>query len=344
MPVVRMGVIGAGWFASRRHLPDITRNPEVSLAALCRRDPEALARIAAHFQPEATFTDWREMLERCPLDAVLIATPHNLHYEQARAALERGLHVLLEKPMTVRSQDARDLCRLAKERKRVLAVALNPPYWHHCHRMRGAIQSGRIGEVESLVFYWSGSAAHLFGDAPCPADLPGIVPPTLYRGDPESCGGGYLIDGGSHLVSEVLWTTGLEARAVTCLMDRTPSDRRSALAIELSNGAVATICSVGDSAYPSRRVRNTIGGSKGTITIEGFDFAVTIDAGGEPATFREAELPPIPGPVDNFVDAIQGRAELFSTAEHGAAVVEVIESAYTSATDGRTVALGNVGR
>src|SRR5579871_1322992 len=80
---VRLGVVGAGWFASRRHLPDARANPQVHLSALCRRDPAACAKMAAHFQvdPEHTYADWRQMLEDAELDAVLIATPHALHYE-----------------------------------------------------------------------------------------------------------------------------------------------------------------------------------------------------------------------------------------------------------------------
>src|SRR5437763_172643 len=156
MKELRIGVIGAGWFASRRHLPDIMRHPDLELTALCRRDPEALALLREHFPCPETYTDWREMLERCPLDVVLIATPHNLHYEQAHAGLERGLHVLIEKPMTIQSSEARVLCDVAGASGLTLAVALNPPYWAHCHGIRDAIRSGRIGEVEAVSFFWTG--------------------------------------------------------------------------------------------------------------------------------------------------------------------------------------------
>src|SRR5438034_11401550 len=91
---LRFGVIGAGWFASRRHIPDIVKHPDARLTALCRRNPEALETLKRHFAPEHAFSDWREMLEDCPMDAVVIATPHDLHFEPANAALEHGLHVL----------------------------------------------------------------------------------------------------------------------------------------------------------------------------------------------------------------------------------------------------------
>jgi predicted dehydrogenase len=339
---VRFGVVGAGAFASRRHIPDIIRNGGATLAALCRRDAETLKRLADHFEPERTYTDWRRMLDECPLDAVLIATPNHLHYEQARAALERDLHVLLEKPMTVRAEEARELRDLAEARGLRLAVALNPPYWAHCHAIRRALHGGHVGEVESISFYWTGDSGVVFGDKPMPEDMPGPVNPTLFRSDPAQCGGGCFMDGGAHLVSEVLWVTDLRATRVTSLMDRTPSDRRTALSMTLENGAIATICSIADSQSAGRRVRNTIGCSRGTIAVDGFDFRTTIaPEGGEPESFSEADLPPVPGPVANLVDSILQHAPLSSDANHGAHVQEVLEAAYRSAASSSALALGS---
>jgi predicted dehydrogenase len=341
-PPVRLGVIGAGAFACRRHLPDAVNSANVCLAAICRRDPEARAKIAAHFcvPPERAFGDWKQMLDEVELDAVLIATPNALHYEQARTALERGLHVLIEKPMTTHTQEAYALVTLAHEKGLQLAVALNPPYWAHCHQVRRALRDERMGALESAAMYWSGSAEYVFGRAPQPANLPGLVAPTMFRADPEQNGGGYFTDGGSHLVSELLWVTGLRARRVSALMDHTPTDMRAAISIELENGAIASINSIGDSKFSTRRVRNVFGASGGTVLIVNFEFETTIMMQGqEHRKFKESELLPVDQPVVNFVSAIQGRGKLFSPGEHGAHVVEVIEAAYESATTGRAVLL-----
>jgi predicted dehydrogenase len=339
---VRLGVLGAGWFASRRHLPDAQKHPKVTLTALCRRDDEARARMATHFQvPEdQAYAEWEKMLDSAPLDAVLIATPNNQHFLQAKAALERGLHVLLEKPMTIRSEDAYALLALARERNLKLAVALNPPYWAHCHKMRYALHRPEMGALESATMYWTGSADVVFGKVPLPDNLPGVVPPTMYRTDPEQNGGGYFIDGGSHLVSEVLWVTGLRARRVSALMDTTPMDMRIALSLELENGAIATITALGDSMFPNRRVRNIFGATGGTVTVNGFDFETVIQIQGqESQKFREEDLFTVATPVGNFADAILGKAEVLSSGEHGAHVVEVMEAAYESAATGRVITL-----
>ena len=75
---VRIGVVGVGWFASRRHLPDIGRCAGAELAAVCRRDPKELQRIAEHFGQPPSYTDYDRMLAEAELDAVLICTPHAL--------------------------------------------------------------------------------------------------------------------------------------------------------------------------------------------------------------------------------------------------------------------------
>lgn len=339
---VRLGILGAGWFASRRHIPDAVKCPSVTLTALCRRDADSRQRMAEKFgiSAEQAFESWEVMLDKAELDAVLIATPNNLHFAQAKAALEHGLHVLLEKPMTITASDANALVVLANEKGLKLADAVNPPYWAHCHRIRRALQNPDMGEVESVAMYWSGTSGFLFGKGERPDNMPGVVPPTMYRADPEQNGGGYFIDGGTHLVSEVLWVTGLHARRVTALMDSTPQDMRTALCIELENGAIATLSSIGDSQYHTRRVRNIFGAANGVITVEGFDFETHLHIHGQEShKFKEADLVSVAGPVENFADAIMGRGELFSPGEHGAHVVEVVEAAYTSASTGKTITL-----
>lgn len=342
LSTVRLGVIGAGWFASRRHLPDCLRTPTITLSAISRRDAEARQKIADHFglAPEQTFANWEEMLESTELDAVLIATPHALHYEQARAALLKGLHVLVEKPMALTSQEAYELLDLAAQQKRLISTAVNPPFWAHCHAIRNAFRNGTIGDLETVTMYWTGSASALFGRSPMPDSLPGVVRPSLYRADVALNGGGYFIDGGSHLVSQLLWLTDLKVRRVSAIMDTLPADARTVACFEMENGAVVSLTSIGDSAFSERRVLHIFGATKGTATVRDFDFKTTIQVQGQEAqSFTEDDLPPVSTPVANFADAILGRDSLYSTPAHGAYVVQVMEAIYESARTGKTVIL-----
>jgi len=338
MSKLQIGVIGAGWFASRRHLPELRSLPDAEIAALCRRNPEKLAQMAAHFGVKRTYTDYRQMLEEMELDGVLIATPHALHYEQAKAALERGIPVLVEKPMTVTVAQGRELVALAEERGLPLLVALNPPYWRHCHALRERIQSGAVGEIEAADLRWTSNVEGVFGRVALPDSLPGLVSPTLFRADPALSGGGHLMDSGSHQVCELLWVTERRAVEVMALMDDLPVDLRYTLSVRLDNGALCTLNSLGDSHCPVRRVHNVYYGSKGTLTVDGMPFRLTWqEPEGEPATRAEEDLPPVPGPVTNFVDVLRGRAEPLCRGQDGLAVVALIEAAYESARTGKGV-------
>lgn len=104
--------------------PPIHANPRVQLAAVADPDTAQAELLLEAFGGAApAYGDYREMLERETLDAVIISTPHALHFEQTRDALNRGLHVLIEKPLTIASRDARALIALAAKRDRMLVVA-----------------------------------------------------------------------------------------------------------------------------------------------------------------------------------------------------------------------------
>lgn len=338
---IRVGVVGAGAFASRRHLPDLAASGEAEVVAICRRDEAQLRRVADHFGVRQTFTDYRRMMDEVAMDAVLVATPHALHHAPARAALERGFHVLIEKPMTVSSEEARDLVTLSEGMRRVLVVAHNPPYWPHGHFLRETLRSESFGVLEAASISWTGNVEAAFGRAPMPKETPGVVPPTLYRGDPALSGGGGFFDGGVHVVCELLWTTGLRARTVIAAMDDPVLDMRATVTVSLENGAAATINHIVDSRHSARRIHNLYFGSKATVLAEGPPFSVTTIRPGEPSrTVTEKDLPAVPGPVSNFIDAIRGRAEPFSGAVDGLRCVEVVEAAYRSARSGQRIVIG----
>ena len=97
------------------HVPDLRKTGRAEVAAIARRNPERLARMQETLQVDRAFTDWRQMLDQADLDAVIVCTPHDAHTEPTLAALARGLHVLVEKPMALRSLDARAMIEAAEE-------------------------------------------------------------------------------------------------------------------------------------------------------------------------------------------------------------------------------------
>jgi predicted dehydrogenase len=115
-------------------------------------DPNAasLARVQKLFPDVAVHTDYRELLAKDDVDAVVIAVPTDLHVDVAREALEAGKHVLCEKPLTHRGSDARALAALAADRKRILMVGHVFMFNSGVRYMRQAVADGVVGEVYSL--------------------------------------------------------------------------------------------------------------------------------------------------------------------------------------------------
>jgi len=331
---LRIGIIGAGAFASRRHLPDFLKDPRVEVVAACRRDPEQLEHFCDHFGIPKRYTDWQGMLDSERLDGVLIATPHEQHAEQAREAMLRGLHVLAEKPMALDADEADALAAMAAKFGVQLGVAFNPPYWRHTEEMRRGIADGRIGELENVEIFWSGSAASVFGRAPMPENMAGVVKPTLFRADAGKSGGGFLMDAGGHLMSELLWVTGKSALRVTALVDELPSDMRAILAVELEGNVHVSVQLNGISACSSRRIRNTYYGVNGSAESTAAPFAVTWTDASSAIKVAEAEMPDVPTPVSDWINAIETGSILRGSPQHGAAVTRLLCAAYRSAASG----------
>jgi predicted dehydrogenase len=202
------------------------------------------------------------------------------------------------------------------------------------------VTDGTLGTVEAAEITIIGAVEHVFGRAPMPENLPGVVPPTLFRGDRALCGGGNLMDSGAHLISELLWVLDRKPVQVCAWMDDAGSDMRAVVTIALEGGPTATVTAVGNSRYPERRVHNVYYGSAATATVDGLPFRLTISRRGEDAvTCSERDLPPAATPVANFIDAILGRATLAAAPEHGALVTQVLEAAYRSARGGQRIDL-----
>jgi predicted dehydrogenase len=108
---VRIGVIGGGLVAQAVHLPNLARlQAEFELVAIADASPTVATGLASRYSEVAAYTDWQAMLERETLDAVLIASPNATHAAATLAALDAGVHVLVEKPLCIDPADAERIC------------------------------------------------------------------------------------------------------------------------------------------------------------------------------------------------------------------------------------------
>ena len=122
MNKVKIGVIGAGWWATENHIPHLAERDEVELTSVCKLEEDQLSFVKNKFNFKHASTDFKEMLDLSYLDGVVISSPHHAHYENAKAALEKNCHVMIEKPMTTVSREAETLLQLAKKKNKHILI------------------------------------------------------------------------------------------------------------------------------------------------------------------------------------------------------------------------------
>jgi predicted dehydrogenase len=138
--------------------------------------------------------DWRDLLARKDIDAVIVATPQDLHVEIARAAISAGIHVLVEKPAARHVDELLDLPQLAADHDVRVRVGFNLRYHRAFQQARRLVDSGILGP---LLFV---RARYGHGGRP------GLA--NEWRAQPQRSGGGELIDQGVHLIDLARWFLG----------------------------------------------------------------------------------------------------------------------------------------
>ncbi|QQO31936.1 Gfo/Idh/MocA family oxidoreductase [Bradyrhizobium diazoefficiens] len=141
-----IAVIGCGYWGTKhiRVACDV-RGARMAMAVDPR--PDRLEYISSQYPSVAVSRDISAVLNSPSIDAVILATPVETHFELARAVLQAGKHVLVEKPLAMKSTECRELNVIAEQRKRVLMVGHTFEYHPAVTVMRQMIQSGSLGEL-----------------------------------------------------------------------------------------------------------------------------------------------------------------------------------------------------
>ena len=114
MARVNVAIVGAGWWGTAAHIPALKDHPDAAVVAVQSRSLDKARKIAADFGVPHACTTVDEVLAIDGLDAVVVSSTPNVHYAHAKAALARGKHVLIEKPMTITVAESEELVDLAQ--------------------------------------------------------------------------------------------------------------------------------------------------------------------------------------------------------------------------------------
>jgi predicted dehydrogenase len=240
----RVGLIGVGSMA-REHITNMLRGGQTEVVALCEPSPVAHAAAATVFEKYGVAMppnepDWRRWLDTyaSQIDAVVITTPHVLHYPQAAAALEAGLDVYLEKPMVMNAEEAEALIATRDRTGRLLVIGFQGSLSPQVREGARLIHSGELGPILNIsAVVWQHWAAPTIGS---------------WRQQPEQSGGGFMFDTGAHMLNTVADLAGEDFSDVAAWLadDGYPVDVRAVVMGRLASGALVTMNACG-AAIPS---------------------------------------------------------------------------------------------
>jgi len=223
---VAFGIISTSWWAEIAFLPHLHNDERVIIKAVCGRNQERAAEIAEKYDIEEIYADYRDMIAQSELDAVIVASPDDLHYEMAMLALDAGLHILCEKPVAMNANQALEILTKAEEKQVKHLVNYT---WHWLPVFQQAkqyIEDGFIGQVYHANFSW----------------LSGFWRPGAYQWRVNSKrSNGVVADLGSHLFHLAAWLMG-DVKAVTARLGYQGSyDSPEEIALSPSNDVALVI-------------------------------------------------------------------------------------------------------
>lgn len=149
MEKLKIGVIGCGSIARRRHLIEYAANENVEIVAVCDLISERAEEMAVQYNAQA-FVDYKELLAMGNLDAVSVCLPNYLHAPVSIEALNAGYHVLCEKPMAISEEEAKSMIQAAEQNGKKLMIAHNQRFVSSHQKAKQLIDSGEIGKIYSF--------------------------------------------------------------------------------------------------------------------------------------------------------------------------------------------------
>lgn len=328
-----VGIIGGGNI-SASHLKAAQEAKGVRIAAVCGYNAAKVAKLAETAGVPA-YTDLDEFLSHKPMDIVAIGSPSGTHSEQGILAAEKGLHVLVEKPMDITTERADLLIETCSRKGVKLGVFFQDRVAPDLQRLKSMIDNGDLGRVHLAT-------AHVKWFRP-----PEYYGDSQWRGTWALDGGGAVMNQGSHTVDLLLWLLGEPRRvygATGTKLHTIETEDTAVAVIEFRSGVLATF-EAATSAYPGQPRRLFVSGSEGTAQVE-HDQLVSVDLVNSTVSTEEkvepdrnlSESSPVVENVtghrliiEDFVKAIEQDINPLCDGMEGRRSVELIEAIYKSA-------------
>lgn len=341
---VRFGIIGCGEIAVQTCMA-ISAAPNATVAMLMDSSPEVLADLAELYSARTT-TNVDDVLNSPEVDAVYIATPHDLHAPLGIEAARAGKHVLVEKPIATTLEDADALIATCSQSGVRLGVAFLAQTDDVLAQARALVRAGLLGEIISVRIT-------ALGDKPATYWRGGYTGrvTTDWRMSKARAGGGILIMNVVHDLNTVRWVGGLEAQRVYAEADTLATDVEVedtiGVVLRYTSRAIGTIhagsAMRGGAHQDARGPR--LYGTKGQLILGSpvLAFMENPPEGGKANAWQELKVPEARGGrqamVEGFSQAVLEGKEPPATGLDGRKALEMIVAAYRSAETGKPVEL-----
>lgn len=338
---VKYGLIGVGVGAefATKGLKLIEDKNIAKIVAVTSAHEHRVKAFAEKYGIEKWFTDYRKML-REDIDAVIISTPHYLHFPMTIDALEAGKHVLVDKPMAINLNQVDEMIRRAEKYGLKLGVIFQSRFDERVRKIKNAVDSGEFGKIimGEAVVEWFRTQEY--------------YDKSVWRGRWSTEGGGALINQAIHTIDLLVWIMGEvdELWALTNTIGHNIEVEDLAVAmIKFKNGAFGVI--QGSTAiYPGLPTRLEIHGLKGTAILEGEvlklfavegkeSYSETEEKKGLKSWARPEAVPPINHSrvIEDFTRAILEDRKPFIDGYEGRRSLEVIRAIYKSGLTGEKI-------
>ena len=269
------------------------------------------------------FDDLETFFDNGEFEAVYIASPNFLHYDQAKLALQKGKHVLLEKQMTLKTEEAEELVKLAGEKNLRLAIGFHMRFHPAIREARRIIQGGELGEVSYITGMWASLSARSYDN-----------PDNKWWREDDKVGGGAVMGTGVHVMDTINYILGKYPDRLSSF--RNPSGKVIEYTEHVTLQYGPTIVDIVASREMKSPMNNlTIYGTEGTLVATGV-FSTSVESsllrdGRKLKDFKGVNV--YREEIKAFVDLVQGKESHIATAKDGAEVVRLVNLAFEADRD-----------
>ena len=336
MDRVRIGVIGVGNISRNYHLPPVHALPNAELVAVADLDESLRSKAQKQFGFRDAYTDYRRILDRDDIHAIMLLTRVNTRTEIIPAALEAGKHVFTQKPFALTNKDAEFLAQAANRTGNRLVCSFMHRYFPHTQGARQILKEGKIGRLE-MVRHRNCIGSH-------------------YDNAVRLWGG--VLDIGTHGIDVIRYLTEQDVVKVQAMMDpyltnanlpidptiNRPNETAAIVNFEMSGGTLVTFemhwtQRGGAGGYYAEHY-----GDEGSMFIKHpIAPATLVYTRGRKGDWIQPDLEQHPkGHLHHkiFIDDILNNTSESATPEDAVATVKIINAAYEAAQTGKTITIG----